>query len=331
MKKALILAVKLLVICAVAAAALALVNSATLPVIQARQAEETKQAYSAVYPDADELNILEDKSLLNENILEIVEAKKGGQLDGYIFKAASPAGYDGPVTFVIGAKVDGTVTGFEVLEHTETQGFGARVANPEYAEGMNGVTLTEPVTAEGAGGQPHAIPAMSGATLTTNAMVEGINKVVEKWAELTGSEVDMSANVVQATDEQLQAVYPDAEEIVEGEYPQALNDIVIKIYDAKKGGSVIGHVYRVTSPRGFGGSVECLVAVDSSDAVQGFLVLSHLETEGYGAAVADEEYAQALVGKKVSEEPTAISGATLTSEAMKAAFAAVAEAQSMVK
>ena len=73
-----------------------------------------------------------------------------------------------------------------IINQTETTGFGASVAKPEYAAGMQGVTLNQALKMEGAGGKPDVMPAISGATRTSTAMLKAMNMVVEAQAKLTG-------------------------------------------------------------------------------------------------------------------------------------------------
>lgn len=186
MSKPLKLGLKLLLICAVATLVLAFTNKNTAPVIAEAKKQKQEAAMKAVYPDADSIEDVEDDSIINENILTAGKAMVGGEVDGYVFIVDSPSGYSGPVNFAIGTKTDGTVTGFQVISHSESQGFGSQVEEPEYAAGMEGVSLAEPVHAEGSGGGPDVVPAMTGATLTTNAMVGGYNAVVEALDALNG-------------------------------------------------------------------------------------------------------------------------------------------------
>lgn len=327
MKKSLILAVKLLVICAVAAAALAYTNSITAPVIAANDAEATKKAYAVVYPEAEDF-VTADASLLTENIIEIAEAKVGGATAGYVFKVASPKGYDGPITFVVGAKLDGTVTGFQVLKHTETSGFGAKVTDPEYAEGMNGVVLNAEVTAKGAGGAEHEIPVISGATFTTNAMTKGMNLVVAKLGELTGN---VTTSAPAADESMILSVYPQAEEVVALADEAVLNEHVLAVFEAEQGGATVGYVLLVKSPDGFGGPIEFALGVDKAGKIQDFVVLKHTETEGYGLAIEEDGYKLGLVNKTPAEADVAVSGATFTSDAMKAAMTAVSQSLEALK
>ena len=189
MNKSIMYAIKLFVICAVATFVLAVTNSATAPVIEDAQKQKELQAFTEVLPGLEETKPVEDTSVLTENIVAVNEAIIGGKTEGYLYSVSSPVGYDGPITFVVGAKTDGTVTGLKVINQTETTGFGAGVAKPEYAAGMQGVTLNQPLKAEGNGGQPDVMPAISGATRTTTAMEKAMNMVVEAHAKLAGSSV----------------------------------------------------------------------------------------------------------------------------------------------
>ncbi len=330
MKKTVELAVKLFVITAVVAAVLAFINSQTSPIIAKRQMEQTQQAFSAVYPDA-EFTPVEDESLLDENITQIVEANVNGQQDGYAFSVNSPSGYGGPVNFAVGVKNDGTVTGFEVLSHSETSGFGARVADPEYAEGLNNVMLNAPVVANGAGGTEHEVPAMTGATVTTKAMEAAFNMVVEKWAALTGSTVDMTdvpeveeveeAPKLDEVSEESLAAFVGADSVT-AVADAPTNDIIQGVYQAT-GGEAEGYLYHALSPTGFASQVEFVVGVAEDGSINFFTVLNHEETPGFGAAVEEADYASNLMTTTIDEPATAISGATATSNAMQEAFEAV--------
>lgn len=187
MNKSIMYAVKLFVICAVATFVLAVTNSTTAPVIEEAQKQKELQAFTEVFPGLEDTKPVEDASVLSDNIVAVNEAVIGGKTEGYLYSVSSPVGYDGPISFVVGAKMDGTVTGLKVINQTETTGFGASVAKPEYAAGMQGVTLNQPLKAEGNGGQADVMPAISGATRTTTAMEKAMNMVVEAQAKLVGS------------------------------------------------------------------------------------------------------------------------------------------------
>lgn len=339
MKKSLMLAAKLLLICMVAAAALAYTNSVTAPVIKAREDALAKEAYGAVFKEAETFDELADKTKLNDNITAIIEAKKGGQTAGYVFNVMTPKGYAAPLNFTVGVNLEGKVTGFKVLSHSETAGFGQRVEEPAYTEGVvTNTSLAAPVVASGEGKGENEVPAISGATFTTKALQDGFNKVVEKLAELTGRTVDINAvpeakgpEASELTDEQLKAALPEADGFEKLSDDTLKNEIVKAVYTAAKGGSPVGHVFQVISPKGFGGEIEFVLGVASDGKVLGFHVIKHGETEGFGAAMAEPDFLKKLTGKPVAGADLAISGATFTTEALTKAFAAVEEALKQLK
>lgn len=329
MNKSIVFALKLLVISAVATFVLVLTNMATEPVIIEAKRQKELEAFSKVYEGLENVKPVEDQSVLNENIVSVNEAIVGGQPDGYIYTVNSPTGFDGPIQFVVGAKKDGTVTGLEVIAQSETKGFGAAVAEPEYAAGMKGVTLTQAIKAEGAGGGPDLMPAISGATRTTKAMEAAMNLVVEAQAKLTGTSVDTSVPITEVTQEQLLAAYPGAEETAAFE-GGPVGDIVRAIYEAKQGGQTVGHVFHVLATDGYGGPIEYLIGVDKSGAIQGLSIVQQSETKGLGAKIDTPDYQDALKGQPVAPELGAITGATFTTKAMQSGFAAVKDAQAQL-
>ena len=68
--------------------------------------------------------------------------------------------------------------------------------------------------------------------------------------------------------------------------------------------------------KGYGGTVKMMGGVGMDGAVTGVTVLEHSETQGLGSRATVPEYLQQYIGMKVSE-PDLISGATITSTAVK--------------
>lgn len=337
MKKSLVLAIKLLVICAVAAAALAFTNAKTAPIIADRKAKEAAEAYKAVYPDAEELEVMKDESLLTKNIREIAEVKKGGQTVGYVFNVSSPPGYGGPLEFAIGVQTDGAVQGFQVLAHQETSNFGSRVTEDAYKQGMQGVYLNAPVIANGQGGQEHEVPLMSGATITSTAMESAFNLVVEKLAELTGNTVDMTQKPEKAKEDAEEPALSE-EELQKKAYPnmtkiepmELSHEGINAAYRVFEGDQETGYLFAAEG-EGYGGPFHVYVGVNKEGLVQGFSVIDNQETPGFGKGMEEVGFEEAMIGKKVLEAPVEISGATITSDALHAVMKQVESAFEAVK
>ena len=167
------LTVTLLAICAVVAAVLAGVNAITKDAIAAIQAQKTQNAIAKVLPD---VSGLEELPVTGEaGIVQAVYAAG----DAYAVQVA-PGGFDGEVTMMVGI-VEGEVSGISVISHTETPGLGA-VAAAENAKGE--AFRSQFVGQSGTLAVGDQIDAMSGATITSTAVVTGVNAALQYVANL---------------------------------------------------------------------------------------------------------------------------------------------------
>ena len=166
--KILKLTVTLLIICAAVAAVLAGVNAITKDKIAAIQVEKTQQAISQVLPD---VSGLEQLTLSGDTgiVKSVYKAE-----NGYAVEVA-PNGFDGAVTMMVGIS-EGKVTGISVISHTETPGLGAvAAANNAKGEAFRGQFVGQSGTLQ----IGNEIDAMSGATITSKAVVAGVNAALE--------------------------------------------------------------------------------------------------------------------------------------------------------
>lgn len=175
MNKSLKLGIKLLLITAVTALALAFTNSKTQPIIEARQQEELQESLAVVFEadNYEEIDVADAPATIEQ-----VYKASGANGDGYVFKILSPGGYGGDIQFLIGVDSDHNITGFAPLNHSESAGFGAEMEQDFFKDGMVGVNMDQEVGASDAGGE-NEIVAISGATISTNVIVNGINDARE--------------------------------------------------------------------------------------------------------------------------------------------------------
>ena len=158
------LTVTLFLITGVMAAALAGVNAVTKDAIAANQEEKTQAALSEVLPGAGKL----EKLPLSGDSGIVSEVYCSGS--SYAVKV-TPGGFGGEITMMVGI-VDGSVSGISVISHAETPGLGA-VAAASNAKG-------EAFRGQFAGQSEELVigdqvDAMSGATITSTAVVTGVN------------------------------------------------------------------------------------------------------------------------------------------------------------
>lgn len=90
------------------------------------------------------------------------------------------------------------------------------------------------------------------------------------------------------------------------------------IISASRNGEIVAYIYNVI-PKGFEGEVELLFAIDiESEQLLGMVVLNQAETPGLGARIIEEEFYTQFSGKSIAEEEMDfITGATITSKAVK--------------
>ncbi len=82
-------------------------------------------------------------------------------------------------------------------------------------------------------------------------------------------------------------------------------------------GKPLGYVMTV-SARGYGGAVRLALGVDNAGAVVGYAVLSHAESPGFGANCENEDVRAQFIGITDAAAVDGITGATITSDALRA-------------
>ena len=162
----------LLLIASLVAAALALVNRITKPIIQKADEEKTQQAIQLVLPGGYDTQVerFADPSGL------VSKVYKG--VNGYAVEVL-PNGFDGAVTMMVGVAPDGTVLKICVVSYTETAGLGAVAASSgsageAFRVQFAGVSGAVSVKKDGG-----TIDAITGATVTSRAVCSGVNAAVD--------------------------------------------------------------------------------------------------------------------------------------------------------
>ncbi|HJA20519.1 MAG TPA: RnfABCDGE type electron transport complex subunit G [Candidatus Mediterraneibacter ornithocaccae] len=171
------------------------------PIAQAQ--ENTKQeAYRAVLADASSFETLDFNaestlSLLTENgytsdtITEVAEGKdNSGETIGYVISVQSSEAYDGTLDLSVGIATDGTVKGVEMLSISETAGLGMKADEAEFKDQYKDKNVENfTVTKTGEDGD-NMIDAISGATITSNAVTNAVNSALVYYQNELGGEVN---------------------------------------------------------------------------------------------------------------------------------------------
>lgn len=180
--------VRITLITLVAGFALGLVNEITKEPIAQQEAKAKAEACKAVFADADDFAAIEDPSGAADalesagltgkaDVNEAYEAKKGGETVGYVITVTDHEGYGGDIQFSVGVSTDDTLTGISILSIGETAGLGMKAKNADFQEQFVGLPATGNLEYTKTG-EEGKIDALSGATVTTNAMTNGTNAAI---------------------------------------------------------------------------------------------------------------------------------------------------------
>ncbi len=175
----------MLVITLISGLLLGLVYQITKDPIARQEVLAKQKACQEVFSDAASFEAVElaavDESAWSgegygqESVDEVMAAKdSAGSTLGYVITVTTKEGYGGDIRFTMGVREDGTVNGISLLAISETAGLGMRaeeVLKPQFA-GKNAEKFEYTKSGRTA---DYEIDAISGATITTNAVTNGVN------------------------------------------------------------------------------------------------------------------------------------------------------------
>ena len=168
-----------------------------------RAEDEAKQeAYKSVFPDADSFGevelgdktqelagVLSDSGYGAQTIDEVMTAFDASDNEiGYAFTVTTSEGYGGDIQFAMGVQKDGTLNGISILSISETAGLGMKADTDDFKNQFRDKKVEKfQYTKTGAASEDE-IDAISGATITTNAVTNGVNAGLAAFQYMEGGE-----------------------------------------------------------------------------------------------------------------------------------------------
>ena len=183
-------ALALTLITLVAGVALGGVYEITKDPIAKQEAQAKAEAYEQVFTDAAAFEAVEMDDTLTktirdqldqegykaQSIEEVMRAEdQSGETLGYAFTVVTSEGYGGDIQFSMGVQNDGTLNGISILSIGETAGLGMNADTPAFKDQFVGKQVEKLQYTKNGATQDDKINAISGATVTTNAMTNGVN------------------------------------------------------------------------------------------------------------------------------------------------------------
>lgn len=139
--------------------------------------------------DADFLAQLAENGVRIDSVYLAVSdgAESGGipaDYAGYVVEAVSSEGYNGDIVLYVGVDLEGTVRGVSILELSETAGLGME-APKKLAPQFAGKKAESFVYTKSGASADNEVDAITGATVTTSAVVNAVNGGLETARCLT--------------------------------------------------------------------------------------------------------------------------------------------------
>lgn len=175
MKDIITVAVKLAVICLVAAFVLGFVNGITAPQIAASKAQAELDALSVINKAG---TIGEKVEGDGAGVNYYFPVTDGGKITNYIMSLRS-VGYGGDLILLGNFKTDGEVIDAKLMEDAETPGLGKKAENAWYMDKFKGTGSAKPVPVKKTMLEAADSDAVSGATITFS----GVSKALEYGSE----------------------------------------------------------------------------------------------------------------------------------------------------
>ena len=99
----------------------------------------------------------------------------GGNSLGYVITVTAKDGSQANITFSVGIQMDGTVNGYSITSIAETPGLGDKAKNEEFSGQFQGKQADSFTVVKQAPASDSEIESISGATITSRAMTNGVN------------------------------------------------------------------------------------------------------------------------------------------------------------
>lgn len=168
---------------------LGVVYEVTKEPIAQQEIRAKQEACVEVFPDADSFETMDIsgdaevfRSALDEagyqaqSIDEVYRAlDASGETAGYVITVTTSEGYGGDIQFSMGVSTDGTTLGISFLSISETAGLGMNADTDSFKNQFRNQNVSEFSYSKTGASAEGEIDALSGATITTNAVTNGVN------------------------------------------------------------------------------------------------------------------------------------------------------------
>ncbi|MGB3976231.1 MAG: RnfABCDGE type electron transport complex subunit G [bacterium] len=292
----------LLLIAMISGFFLSVVYTATKTAIDQSKAKETEEALREVAPFITEGYTEVQFDYDDEKIPIYVPAGTSGN-NGVGIKVTTAEGFAGNIRFLMGVNAGGEITGFRILESSETPGLGSKASDESFWKQFIGKSLeTFTFKVKKDGGDADAITA---STITSRAVTHALEKGLLIYNAFLQNEVPSTLE----TNTKILFDY-DGEQIPIHVGAAADGDVGIEI----------------TTSEGYSGDIRFLMGINIRGEITSFQILESSETPGMGSMASDESFWKQFIGKSLETytfkaevdggDVDVITGSTVTTRAI---------------
>ena len=191
-------AIIITVITLVSGCLLGLVYEITKEPIAQAQYNTQQKAYQTVFESAETFEDYEgfDEGAAAEAVVQsgytentingvVVAKDASGNALGYVITVTSHAGYGGDIAFSVGVMADGTLNGYSITSISETAGLGMKAKEEKFYSQFAGKNATAYEVVKGSASGDNQIEAISGATITSRAVTNGVNAALAYFGTIS--------------------------------------------------------------------------------------------------------------------------------------------------
>jgi electron transport complex protein RnfG len=155
----------LALICSIASGLLASVNSLTKPKILEQERTREEDSLREVFSEGVYFEPLKQ----GEEVVYYKVYDKDDKFMGLAFKAAQK-GYSSTIETMVGMTKDGVITNIKIINQNETPGLGNRITEPSFLQRFSKRNIQN----------LNEVEAITGATISSRAVIEAVNKKAEE-------------------------------------------------------------------------------------------------------------------------------------------------------
>jgi electron transport complex protein RnfG len=165
----------LTLIVVISVVALTLTNGITKEKIALAKKEAISETLATLFPEMEDFTYDETD--------RIYTPIANGEPLGHAFMATA-TGYGGAIDILIGLEPDTTLRGIKIISQQETPGLGAKIVEGSFLSQFKGLSVDEVALSRDGG----KVDAITGATISSSAVVEGVKEAILKKLETSNKE-----------------------------------------------------------------------------------------------------------------------------------------------